>query len=65
MASQRLWNYYLMTTISLMATYCEEQQPSWYASGLAAVLASRPAHEQAEECDRSIQSESPDPHPAP
>ena len=61
MASQRLWNHYLMTTISLMTTYWEEQQPSWYASGLAAVPASRPAHEQAEECDRSIQSYSPDP----
>ena len=62
MASQRLRNHYLMTTISLMTTYWEEQQPSWYASGLAAVPASRPAHEQAEEFDRSIQSESPDPH---
>ena len=61
MASQRLWNHYLMTTISLMTTYWEEQQPIGYASGLAAVPASRPAHEQAEECDRSIQSYSPDP----
>ena len=40
-----------------MSTYWEEQQPIGYA----AVPADRPAHEQAEECDRSIQSYSPDP----
>ena len=61
MASLRFWNHYLIVTISLMSTYCEEQQPSWYASGLAGLPASCPAHEQAEEFDRSIQSESPDP----
>ena len=47
-----------------MTTNTEERQAIWYVSGLAEVLARR-ARGAGRRCDRSIQSESPDPHARP
>jgi hypothetical protein len=49
LASRRLRNHFLITTIFLMTTDWGEQQPICYASRLVAVPASPAAHEQAED----------------